>query len=69
MTQITSTEMLTFARKWLIEHHGLDCADTTTDYKVHKIALDALEKQIPKKPDFEGDGYSDGEEESSDGRD
>ena len=27
------------------------------------------EKATAKKPDFEGDGYSDGEEESSDGRD
>ena len=26
-----------------------------------KLAIEALEKQIPKKPDFEGDGYWDGE--------
>lgn len=24
-----------------------------------KLAIEALEKQIPKKPDFEGDGYDD----------
>lgn len=26
-----------------------------------QLAIDALEKQIPQKPDLEGDGYSDGE--------
>ena len=26
-----------------------------------KIAIEALEKQVPKEPDYEGDGYSDGE--------
>ena len=25
------------------------------------MAIEALEKQIPKTPDYEGDGYSDGE--------
>ena len=25
------------------------------------VAKEALEKQIPKKPDYEGDGYADGE--------
>ena len=25
------------------------------------IAIDALKKQIPKKPDYEGDGYADGQ--------
>ena len=25
-----------------------------------QLAIKALEKQIPKKPDFEGDGYADG---------
>ena len=25
------------------------------------MAIKALEKQIPKKPDFEGDGYADGQ--------
>lgn len=26
-----------------------------------EMAIKALEKQIPKKPDYEGDGYSDGQ--------
>lgn len=26
-----------------------------------KIAIEALEKQVPKEPNYEGDGYSDGE--------
>ena len=26
-----------------------------------KMAIEALEKQIPKIPDYEGDGYADGE--------
>ena len=30
------------------------------DYKANEIAIHALEKQIPKKPTYEGDGYSDG---------
>ena len=29
------------------------------EFKV--LAIDALEKQIPKSPDYEGDGYADGE--------
>lgn len=39
------------ARNWFIQHHGLAYPDDkTTDYKVHALALDALEKQIPQKP-------------------
>ena len=30
-------------------------------YEADKIAISALEKQIPKKPSYEGDGYADGE--------
>ncbi len=29
--------------------------------KAVAIGMKALEKQIPKKPDYEGDGYADGE--------
>ena len=29
--------------------------------EVFDMAIEALEKQIPKKPDFEGDGYWDGQ--------
>ena len=28
--------------------------------EVREVAIKALEKQIPKKPDLEGDGYADG---------
>ena len=28
------------------------------DYKANEIAIQALEKQIPKKPTYEGDGYA-----------
>jgi rubrerythrin len=32
-----------------------------SDYdKALKMGVEALEKQIPKKPDIEGDGYADG---------
>lgn len=29
-------------------------------YEADKMAISALEKQIPKKPSYEGDGYADG---------
>lgn len=29
--------------------------------EVYEVAVKALEKQIPKKPNYEGDGYADGE--------
>lgn len=29
-------------------------------YQAGIMAINALEKQIPKKPDYEGDGYADG---------
>ena len=37
-----------------------DCTDTQMDF-VEEItmAIGALEKRIPKKPDYEGDGYDD----------
>lgn len=38
-----------------IENHGYISDD------VKDMAIKALEKQIPKKPDFEGDGYSNGQ--------
>ena len=28
--------------------------------EAHNMAIEALKKQIPKKPDLEGDGYADG---------
>lgn len=35
-----------------------DCTDSQVDYVDEiEMAIEALEKQIAKKPDFEGDGY------------
>ena len=40
-----------------IKNHYPECED----YKqALEIAINALEKQIPKKPNLEGDGYADG---------
>lgn len=41
-----------------------DCDGLNPEYeqeqvKALQIAVNAVEKQIPKKPDFEGDGYDD----------
>lgn len=36
-----------------------NCEFTRADKKSLKTAISALEKQIPKKPDYEGDGYDD----------
>lgn len=33
---------------------------TTKDVGIEKIVIEALKKQIPRKPEYEGDGYSDG---------
>lgn len=36
-----------------------NCKFTRADKKSLKTAISALEKQIPKRPDYEGDGYDD----------
>lgn len=41
-----------------IEDENNDCKFTEDDYKANKMAIQALEKQIAKKPTFEGDGYA-----------
>lgn len=38
-----------------IEDENNDCKFTEDDYKVNEMAIRALEKQIPKKPDFTED--------------
>lgn len=38
-----------------IEDENNDCKFTEDDYKANKMAIQALEKQIPKKPDFTED--------------
>lgn len=41
-----------------IEYENNDCKFTEDDYKANEMAIRALEKQIPKKPTYEGDGYA-----------
>lgn len=41
-----------------IEDKSNDCKFTEDDYKANEMAIQALEKQIAKKPTFEGDGYA-----------
>lgn len=41
-----------------IEDENNDCKFTEDDYKANEMAIQALEKQIAKKPTFEGDGYA-----------
>lgn len=38
----------------------LECELSTFDFEWLELSKKALEKQIPKKPCFEGDGYADG---------
>ena len=33
------------------------CSGSNTVVRAHNMAIEALEKQIPKKPDYEADGY------------
>lgn len=48
------------------ENFGFDCNkcpyhhDDTFKLKAHEITIQAIEKQIPKKPIYEADGYADG---------
>ena len=48
------------AIKELQENIDLPFGVTVSD-EASRIAIKALERQIPKKPEYEGDGYSDGE--------
>ena len=43
-----------------IEDENNDCKFTEDDYKANEMAIQALEKQIAKKPEYEADGYADG---------
>lgn len=51
---MTIDEAIAFGRKRLGLIRGSYASFMT-------LSLEALEKQIPKKPDLEGDGYADGE--------
>ena len=43
-----------------IEDENNDCKFTEDDYKANDMAINALEKQTPKKPEYEADGYAGG---------
>ena len=38
-------------------HSESTCKKDNEDFAAIQMAISALEKQIPKKPDYEGDGY------------
>ena len=62
MTDSEAIEKLKNMRLFMqIEDKNNGCKFTEDDYKANEMAIQALEKQIPKKPDYEADGYSDGE--------
>ena len=51
-------------KKFLSEIDKLENIRPDVDWKKQReataMAIEALEKQVPKKPDLEGDGYADG---------
>lgn len=58
MTEREAVEKLKNMRLFMqLEDDKNDCKFAEDDYKANKMAIQALEKQIPKKPDIEGDGY------------
>lgn len=59
MTESEAIEKLKNMRLFMqIEDENNDCKFTEDDYKANEMAIRALEKQIPKKPTYEGDGYA-----------
>lgn len=59
MTENETIEKLKNMRLFMqIEDENNDCKFTEDDYKANEMAIQALEKQIAKKPTFEGDGYA-----------
>ena len=62
MTESEAIEKLKNMRLFMqIEDKNNDCKFIEDDYKANEMAIQALEKQIAKKPTYEGDGYSDGQ--------
>lgn len=62
MTESEAIEKLKNMRLYMqIEDKNNDCKFTEDDYKANEMAIQALEKQIVKKPEYEADGYEDGE--------
>ena len=59
MTESEAIEKLKNMRLFMqIEDENNDCKFTEDDYKANEMAIQALEKHIPKKPTYEGDGYA-----------
>lgn len=59
MTESEAIEKLKNMRLFMqIEDENNDCKFTEDDYKANEMAIQALEKQIAKKPTYEGDGYA-----------
>lgn len=58
MTEIETIEKLKNMRLFMqIEDKNNDCKFTEDDYKANEMAINALEKQIPKKPMFNGTNW------------
>jgi hypothetical protein len=59
MTESEAIEKLKNMRLFMqIEDENNDCKFTEDDYKANEMAIQAFEKQIAKKPTYEGDGYA-----------
>ena len=62
MTESEAVEKLKNMRLFMqIEDENNDCKFTEDDYKANEMAIQALEKQIRTKAEYEADGYADGE--------
>ena len=62
MTESEAIEKLKNMRLYMqIEDKNNDCKFTEDDYKANEMAIQALEKQIPRETEYEADGYADGE--------
>ena len=58
MTESEAVEKLKNMRLFMqIEDENNDCKFTEDDYKANEMAIKALEKQIPKKPLFNGNNW------------
>ena len=58
MTEIEAVEKLKNMRLFMqIEDENNDCKFTEDDYKANEMAINALEKHIPKKPMFNGNNW------------
>lgn len=62
MTESEAIERLNCLRLYMqITDKNSDSKFLDEDYEANAMAIKALEKQIPKKPEYEADGYADGE--------